>query len=101
MHGNSTRIDGGYSRRSDDGHSLIGILPDITQEGGFTGSCFTGEKKMPVGLIHEPGGEVKEMVGSIGGRHIFSTFRQDKYKLVNSVRLIAYVQYRYYPQNYF
>jgi hypothetical protein len=86
MHGNATGIDGSYSRWSDDGHSLIGVLADITQKGGFAGSCLTGEKEVPIGLIYEPGGEVKEMVGSIGGRHIFSTLRQDKDKSLNTVR---------------
>ena len=50
MDGHATGVDGGDACRGHDGHTFDPFFSDFVQEGGFAGTCFSGEKDVFVGV---------------------------------------------------
>jgi hypothetical protein len=83
MHGNSTCINGCYTCWGYNRHFFKAIIANVSEEGGFTRSCFTGKENVPVGLVHKTGSELKKWVRIIWQCHGRYTFWKGKEKNKN------------------
>ena len=62
MNGNTTGIDGGHPCWCHNGHLLLTVLSDMPEKSSFSRPRFSGQKKVTIGLIHQFGGQVKNLI---------------------------------------